>query len=73
MGDLVDAKIIGGVALICIIIVVAGFLFYNFGSNKQSASNTMNNNITNDNTTNTSTNKLILTLFPDNQMSSMGK
>ena len=56
-GILLNIKIIGGLALICVIIVVAGVLFYN--SNNQGADNkTKNSTNTVNNTTNTSTNQL---------------
>ncbi|TMS41188.1 MAG: serine hydrolase [Methanobacterium sp.] len=65
-GILLNIKIIGGLALICVIIVVAGVLFYN--SNNQGADNkTKNSTNTVNNTTNTSTNQLSLSLSVNNQ------
>lgn len=65
-----DGRIIGGLALICVIVVVVGVLFYSNDLNKQEVNNnninTINNNITTTNTT-APTNQLTLIVFPNNQ------
>ncbi len=67
-----DVRIIGGVALICVIVVVAGVLFYNYDFNPEGADNistdTTNSDTANENGTDTSTNQLALTILPDNQL-----
>ena len=62
-------KIIGGLALICVIIVVVGVLFYNY--NNQGADNKTKNSTNNtvNYTTNTSTNQLPLSMSVNNQSS----
>ncbi len=61
-----DFRIIGGIILVCAIVVVAGVLFYN--STTPGINNTPN--LTNNNTTNPipSNNQLTLTLLSDNYL-----
>jgi CubicO group peptidase (beta-lactamase class C family) len=67
----VDARIAGGVVLVCVIVAVAGVLVYNYDFNNQgidnNPTNTTNNDTANNDTTNTSTNQQALTLLPDIQ------
>jgi CubicO group peptidase (beta-lactamase class C family) len=64
-----DVRIIGGLALVCAIVVVAGVLFYNFDFNTPGVNDSGSNieNTTNDDINNTSTNQQALTLLPDIQ------
>lgn len=66
-----DVRVIGGVALICVIIAVVGVVYYNYDFNTQGVNETTINtgNTTNNDTTNTSqsNNQLELTVLPDNQ------
>lgn len=64
-----DVKIIGGVLLVCAIIVVAGVFFYNSDSDDITGVNDNPINTTNNDTANTSqsSDQLALTLLPDNQ------
>lgn len=64
-----DVRIIGGLALVCAIVVVAGVLFYNFDFNTPGVNDSGSSieNTTNNDINNTSTNELALTLLPNNQ------
>lgn len=61
-----DVRIIGGIIVVCVIVAVAGVLFYN--SNTQGVNNSASN-ISNNSTSNTtpSSNQLTLNLLSDNQ------
>ena len=68
-GCIMDVRIVGGVVLVCVIVVVAGVLFYNY--NNQGADNKTKNSTNNtvNYTTNTSTNQLPLSMSVNNQSS----
>lgn len=65
-----DVRIIGGVVIVCAIVVVAGVLFYNSTFNQSEINNDTNFNISNNTTINTtpSTSQLSLTLFSGSQL-----
>ncbi|TMS41190.1 MAG: serine hydrolase [Methanobacterium sp.] len=62
-----DVRIVGGVVLVCVIVVVAGVLFYSNDFKTSEGNNNNTLNISDNNTTNTSTNQMALTLIGDNQ------